>query len=80
MRVPGIIHVRIDFRPPSRKKLCSIRWEEAPSGAPFHAGFGEFAIEVAVRAHFYGGPIGEAAVVHGEAIVVFKDRNDVPGA
>src|SRR5208283_1893758 len=52
----------------------------AQAEAPFAQGFGEFTIHIAVGAHLYGGPIGDAAVIHGEAIVVFKDGNDVPGA
>ena len=40
-------------------------------------GFGEFAERVALRAHLYDGPVGQAGVVHREAVVMLGDGNDV---
>ena len=38
---------------------------------------GEFPSGIAARAHFGDGPVAKAAVVHGEAVVMLGDRNDV---
>ena len=38
---------------------------------------GEFSSGIAAWAHFGDGPVAKAAVVHGEAVVMLGDRNDV---
>ena len=40
-------------------------------------GLGEIAPEIATRAHLHGGPIGKAAVIHGEAVVMLEHGNYV---
>lgn len=45
-----------------------------PGGA---GGLGEVTDDVAMRAHFYGGPIGEGAVAHGGTVVGLGDRDYV---
>jgi hypothetical protein len=41
---------------------------------------GEVSHQIAMRTHFGGGPVGEAAVIYGEAVVMLKDRNRVSRA
>ena len=41
------------------------------------SGGGEFANDIAMRAHLRGVPCGELRVVHGEAVSVFSDGDDV---
>jgi hypothetical protein len=41
------------------------------------SGGGEFANDIAMRAHLRGVPCGELRVVHGEAVAVFGDGDDV---
>jgi len=65
-------------RPPSKKKLCSTRWEDAAQVKAFRANsFGEIAKQIAMRTHLCGRPIRQPAVIHREAIVVFKHGNHV---
>src|SRR6266849_997734 len=37
----------------------------------------QFSVHIAPWTHFRGRPVGKAAVVHGEAVVMLEDRNDV---
>src|ERR1051325_5250455 len=39
--------------------------------------FSEIAYQVAMRAHLYCCPIGKSAVIHGETVVVFKNRHHI---
>src|SRR5450755_722995 len=80
-RVRWIVDVGSQLAPSIKKEIVldAVR-RSAQMKSTFAQGLSEFAVNIAARPHFRRGPVGQPAVVHCEAIMVFEYRNHIFGA
>ena len=79
--VLGVVYVGVDGAAAVEEEIVLDAVGGGAEAEAFGAdSFRQVAPEIAAGAHFCGGPVGEAAVVHGEAVVMFENGDDVLGA
>ena len=73
-----IIHIRREQTSAVQEKIMLDAMGRRAQVQSFVAnGLRQFAQNISSRTHLSGGPIGKSAVVHREAVMMFKNRNDI---